>query len=153
MIARILIALDGSESSRRVLAFGMELAKQTGSTVVLLTVVEPDAALPPVIPGAITPTHLPEPADDYLQEMAGAFLEEAGTFCEESGVPCEQVIRSGDPAEEIRREAEKRQADLTVMGFHSKGPLAAALVGNVTKAVLEAIRTPVLIVHDLPPAT
>ncbi len=148
MISKILVATDGSDLSRRSIAFAADLARQIGSTLTLLSVVEKGVLLPASIPDAITPT-LKEPTEDYLRQAAEASLSDAGELC--SGIPLKKSIRSGDPVEEIIKEAEDSDADLIVVGSHGKSALKAALIGSVAFGLIHKdTRFPVLVVRRPP---
>ncbi len=148
MISKILVATDGSDLSRRSIEFAADLARQTGSSLTLLSVIEKGVLLPASVPDAVTPT-LKEPTDDYLREAAEASLNEADELC--SGISLEKSIRSGDPVEEIIKEAEHSGADLIVVGSHGKSALKAALIGSVAFGLIHKdTRFPVLVVRRQP---
>jgi nucleotide-binding universal stress UspA family protein len=148
MISRILVATDGSEVAWKALEFGVDLAKQTGSTLILVSVIDRSLFLPASIPDMATPIHLIEPVEDYLKQAAEAYIEEAERLCEKQGIRSEKVLRSGHPAEEIITAAEQSKVGLIVMGSHGKSALKAALLGSVTFGVIHKdTKIPVLVVR------
>jgi nucleotide-binding universal stress UspA family protein len=148
MVSKILVAIDGSEVARRSLEYAADLAKQTGASITLLSVVERSFVIPVAIPDVIAPTHLVEPVEDYLKQMAEAYIQQAEKFCKEKEVPTRRVIRSGHPVEEIIREAEESGVDLVVIGSHGKSALKAAVLGSVTFGVIHKdTKIPVLVVR------
>ncbi len=148
MISKILAATDGSEVAWKAVEYAVELAKQTGSTLILLTVVEESPFFSPSVPEVITPTHLRETIDDYLRQVAEAILAKAERLCQKSGVPSQRVVRSGHPVEEIVKGAEESKADLVILGSHGKGSLKAALLGSVAFGVIhKETKIPVLVVR------
>jgi nucleotide-binding universal stress UspA family protein len=148
MISKILVATDGSDLSQRSIEFAAGLARQTGSSLTLLTVIEKGVLLPVSVPDPATPA-LPEATDDYLRQAAEALLSDAEELC--SGISVEKLIRSGDPVEEIIMEAEHSGADLIVVGSHGKSALKAALIGSVTFGLIHKdTRFPVLVVRRQP---
>ncbi len=148
MISKILAATDGSEVAWKAVEYAVELAKQTGSTLTLLTVVEESPFFSPTVPEVITPTHLRETIDDYLRQVAEAILAKAERLCQKSGVSSQKVVRSGHPVEEIVKAAEESKADLVILGSHGKGSLKAALIGSVAFGVIhKETNVPVLVVR------
>ncbi len=104
--------------------------------------------IPPAIPDVATPTHLIEPMEDYLKQMAEAYLNEVEKLCRENAIPSKTIIRTGHPVEEIIREAEDSKVDLIIIGSHGKSALKAALLGSVTFGVIHKdTKIPVLIVR------
>jgi nucleotide-binding universal stress UspA family protein len=148
MITKILVATDGSETSTKSVAYAVDLAKQIGSTITLLSVIDKSLLIPQSVPAVATPTHLIEPVEDYLRQVAQAYLEKAENLCKKKDIQSEKVIRSGHPAEEIIKEAKKSKVDLIVMGSHGRSALKAAFLGSVTFGVIHKdTKIPVLIVR------
>jgi nucleotide-binding universal stress UspA family protein len=108
MIKQILVALDGTRESERVLPWVSRLARSTAATVRLL-VVRPAMTAP--LPGKRR--HLP--ADDVqarvLTEWLG-YLRVLGTRFEEGAVPFVVEVRFGDPVEAILEAARDGGADV-----------------------------------------
>lgn len=149
MISNILVATDGSEVASKAVEFAIGLAKQLGKGVILLSVVDKGLLVSPSVPEGVTPTRIEEPTEDFLRQAAETCLEESEKLCRTNGVQSKKVIRAGDPAQEIIREAEKSKADLIVMGSHGKSALSAALLGSVTSGVIydKHTRIPALVVR------
>ena len=70
-----------------------------------------------------------------------------GTGLAETGVPHEFAGVVGQPVEEIVDVAERRHADLIVVGTREPGLLERLLGGSVSQAVARRARCDVLIVH------
>ncbi|HYA12398.1 MAG TPA: universal stress protein, partial [Thermodesulfovibrionales bacterium] len=77
MISKILVATDGSETARKSIGYAADLAKQTGSKLIFLSVIDKTFFVSKSIPAAATSIHLIEPIEDYLRQAAEAHLEEA----------------------------------------------------------------------------
>jgi nucleotide-binding universal stress UspA family protein len=60
--------------------------------------------------------------------------------------PDEIVVTQGDPVDCISQEAEARQVDLIIMGYHPRARLEEAIVGSVSRSVLRRSKVPVLLV-------
>jgi nucleotide-binding universal stress UspA family protein len=59
----------------------------------------------------------------------------------------EILVTSGNPVEEILREAEEGDFDMVVMGTHGHGTLADAMMGSTARRVLRRCSKPVLVVR------
>ncbi|MDI6890655.1 MAG: universal stress protein [Thermodesulfovibrionales bacterium] len=148
MISKILVATDGSETAWKSIEYAVALAKQTGATITLLSVIDKGFFVTRSIPSVATPTHLIEPIEDYLRQVAEAHIEEAEKLCKKKGVQSKKVIRSGHPVEEIIKEAEESKVDLIVMGSHGRSAIKAAFLGSVTFGTIHKdTKIPLLIVR------
>jgi len=148
MISKILVPTDGSKTARKAAKYAVDLAKQTGAAIQLLSVLDRGFNAVQSIPGFAAPTHLIEPVEDYLTQAAEAYLEDAEKMCRGKSVKSKRVIRSGHPVEEIVKEARASKADLIIMGSHGRSALKAAVLGSVAFGVIHKdSKTPVLIVR------
>jgi nucleotide-binding universal stress UspA family protein len=148
MIARILVPTDGSETAAKAVKYAADLALKVGAEVTLLGVIENNFYATPSMPGAVVPTHLIEPIEEYIREALTGMLKETEKLFTQCGVPVKTVIRSGYPVDEILQEAEKSKADLIVIGSHGRSALRAALLGSVTFGVIHKdSKVPVLVVR------
>jgi len=148
MISKILVPTDGSKPARKSVEYAIELAKQTGSTLMLISVIDQSYVIPKSMPVVKTKRILMEPVEDYLRLTAEAYLQEAAKVCDENDVPSKGVIRSGHPVEEIIKEARRSKADLIVIGSHGRSALKAAVLGSVTYGVInKESKIPVLVVR------
>lgn len=148
MFKRILMAMDGSKTSVRALKAAIELTRKTGAKLTLIGVIDNRLYAGRTVPADATPTRIAETVEDYLMQVAGAYLADASRQCEKCGVEPGIVIRTGHPAEEILKEARRSKADLLVMGSHGKSGIGSVM-GSVTFAVLHGeSRVPVLVVRQ-----
>jgi len=148
MVTKILVPTDGSKTSRRAVTYAAGLAKQTGASIILLSVIDKSTFIRQSIPSRATPTNIAEPLEDYLKQASQAHLENAEQSCRKSGVQSKSVIRSGHPVEEIIKAAKKSGADLIVMGSHGRSALKATLLGSVAFGVIHKdTKIPVLVVR------
>lgn len=142
---RILIAVDESEGGRAAVEEGLELAKEVGADVTFLTV----RPSPPRVLGA--PFYSYVVSEDFRQ--ADRVLRAAMESADDYGLEAEYEILEGDPADEIVGFADNRGVDLIVIGSRGLGALAGALLGSVSRAVVQHAQAPVLVaktrVHQL----
>jgi nucleotide-binding universal stress UspA family protein len=139
---KILMAVDGSEYTRRMLEYvtapGGWLGKNNEITV--LTVVP---ELPPRVRGYMNAAQLEA---HYEQEAAAALVQVQAVAIERHWLP-KLVHEVGHPATVIAQTAATGGFDLVVMGSHGHGALAAAVLGSVTAEVLARSTVPLLIVR------
>ncbi|PKN52520.1 MAG: hypothetical protein CVU55_04560 [Deltaproteobacteria bacterium HGW-Deltaproteobacteria-13] len=149
MIKKILVPIDGSKTAQKALEYAVDLAKQTGAPIVLLSVIDKSPFYgEPIIPSKSTPTHLQENLEDYLMQTAEAYVSKAEKICKSKGVESRKIVKAGHPVEEIIKTAGALKVDLIVLGSHGKSALKAALLGSVAIGVMHTEKKiPVLVVR------
>jgi nucleotide-binding universal stress UspA family protein len=139
-INRILCPIDFSDFSLDALRHGLVLAQWYSAQLTLFHVYQVSHPLPVEgIPGTV-------PA------LAGAdpdkLAEEVRRFCApllgSSGRGVQIVVRPGDAAKEIRKEAERLPSDLVILGTHGRSGFERLFLGSVTEKVLRSTGVPVL---------
>jgi len=63
-------------------------------------------------------------------------------------VEAEYELLEGDPAKEVAKLAEQRDADLVVVGTRGIGAVAGSLLGSVSAGVVRRSRRPVVVVRE-----
>ncbi len=148
MISKILVPIDGSKVSRKAAKYAVELAKQTGASLTLLSVIDNRFIVAQSASASASPTHLKESVADNLKQSAQSSTDETAKVCEWNHIQYKAVIRTGHPVEKIVNEATKSKVDLIVVGSHGKSALKAAVLGSVTYGVMHKdTKIPVLIVR------
>jgi nucleotide-binding universal stress UspA family protein len=137
----ILVALDGSTSSRRALDRAIELARALNSRLTLITVA-PLASHYVTLAGVTN-----ERMQAELDRWAVDLLAEAAAGVPE-GVIAHTVQRSGHAGEEIVRELERGGYDLIVLGSRGRGRAREGVLGSVNGYVHFNSRVPLLSVPD-----
>ena len=137
MFKTIVVAVDGSPSSDRALEYGVNLAKENSSHLVLAHVTELIAGR-----GAGT-VHLEE--DDLVNRLR----DRAGELAQ-NGLPSTEfkVTRtmSGGPAHALAEIAAEANADLVVTGTRGHTALTGLVVGSVAQRMMHVAPCPVLVV-------
>jgi nucleotide-binding universal stress UspA family protein len=136
---QILIAIDGSPSSREAIEVGLEFAKEQGADVTFVHVTDPNE-FQGGRPGMHAIAHR-EVIDD--SEFA---LNEAGDAAEAAGVSHALERISGETVESIVALADEKNADLIVIGSRGRGAVTSALLGSISLGVLRHAGRPVLVV-------
>lgn len=145
MYKLILVPTDGSETCKRAVQHGIDLAKLTGAGIVALTVTQP---LHTGTPRGLIPGHLVATVHAQMVKQAREALGVVERAAVEAQVPVESVHGSHDhPWEEIVRIAQEKKCDLIVMASHGRRGAAALILGSETQKVLTHTTVPVLVVR------
>lgn len=134
---RILIATDGSPGATNALRAGLELARDTGASVL---VVAARYALP-----AWGDTYYAAALAAERDELQSV-LEEALARAAEYRVAAEAELLTGEPVDEILRSADERGAELVVVGSRGLGRIRSTLLGSVSRELVARAHVPVLVV-------
>lgn len=137
--ARILVAVDGSESSDRAFAKALELAVLAGAQMTALALEGPLPAYAATI-GEVD--EVKREKDSFFRALAERVRAEAAG----SGVELELEIRAGHAAETISSFAADGGYDLVVLG-HRGHFLRDHLLGSTADRVVEHAPCPVMIVR------
>ena len=132
-VTRVLVPLDGSEDSERVLAHARKVASGLDAAVSLLRAVDVGGGwgLTSVETAAVV-DQLERAAGDYLRGVSGSGEETA--------------VRRGRPSDAILAHARERNCELIAMATHGRsGPIRLEL-GSTADAVVRHADRPVLLV-------
>ena len=138
----ILVPIDFSDISSRVVNTAQELARSFGARLVLLHVSEPEPDFVGFEPGPVAVRTTV--ARDFRKEHQK--LEELSAQASAGGLDVLALQIQGPIVDKVLDEADKQGADLIVLGSHGHGALFEFLVGSVTSGVLRAAKCPVLVV-------
>lgn len=143
MIGHILVAIDGSEHSRRAARFAHDLAQQTGARITLLFVLEPPRVLPFgfLDSAAISPPHTDSKSIENVQRL----LEQVAADLPKAQV--EKQVEMGPPADTIVAVSQRLGADLIVVGSRGLSLGGKWLLGSVSDRVVQHAGRPVTVVH------
>ena len=136
MFETVVLGLDGSESSDKALEYATELAKEHGSKIHVVHVIELVAGR-----GGGT-AHVNE---DELKLKIRRQVDELG----EAGIATELEMHSamvGGPAHVIADVAVRVEADVIVTGSRGHAAYAGILLGSVAQRLLHLAHCPMLIV-------
>lgn len=138
-ISRMLVTLDGSETSERALGPAREVAAATGSELHLLRVANPLAEMPYT---ALAP------APD-LGELSEQVITAANEYLAQTARKAEHAeVRAGRPLDVILDYAREKDCGLIAMGTHGRGGVLRLALGSTTDAVVRAADRPVLVIPD-----
>ena len=144
----IILAVDGSKSSRKAVEFVGRLFHAQSSGIELRIVY----VVPPIshyyygfefIPYGDTSSW----PDAKAKEFGGQLLDEVSRPLNEAGYKVTAEVLEGDPAETIRRIAEEHNADLIVVGSRGLSAVGGLALGSVSQKLLHRAKCPVLVVR------
>lgn len=130
----VAVGFDGTAESRLALRRAEEIAERSAARLEVLTVVQPPAAMPAMVP-AYRP-QVPAHPQEVIDEAVGAV---------DAGLAAEGVRLDGDPASELIHRCSEG-VDLLVLGSRGYGPLTRVLLGSVSRQVAEHAPCPVMVV-------
>ena len=139
MYEKILVAVDHSDISARVLAAARGLASLSQGEVWVLHLREREMM------GKTGLMTSAESADE-----AGATVTTAAQELTEAGIKAHGVVRDtlfGHAAKEIVADAQEHGADVIVMGSRGRGDVAGLVLGSTVHKVIHLTDRPVLVVR------
>lgn len=142
----LIVPVDFSDVSGRVLAAAETEARFRGAGILLLHVIEPAAE----VAGFETdPQMMRLRIDQDLEDekrIESVRLREMSAGVQSRGLPCETSVKFGLPTDEILAAAKEHGAEMIVMGSHGHGALYHLFSGSVVTGVLKQAACPVLVV-------
>ena len=150
MIGKILVAVDGSENSKRALDFALDIAEKYGATLTVLNVSEPPAmGAVPMEPTAVSGESMVMFGKDLLkihEEILRKTVAHAKIVKPEMAVSSK--LREGDPAVEIVALAKEEGFDLVVVGHEGAGRVKEFFgLGGISEKVAHLAPCSVVIIR------
>jgi len=152
-VRHILIALDGSEFSERILEPALALGSLVGASFTLLRVVRPtvlgqDEAGALKASGDLWLVEQLEKVHEKEQAQAKDYLEKVAERLRGRALQVQTRVLSHDqPALAILEEVKARQADLIALETHGRKGWQRLFLGSVADKVVRAAPVPILIAH------
>jgi nucleotide-binding universal stress UspA family protein len=136
----ILIATDGSESAAQALDVAIDLARETGAALQVLS----------VRPQRVAGRGGAGPAVLEVEEFEGAqhIAEAAALRAREAGIVTTPHVAHGDVVSSIVEAAITLGAEVLVVGSRGHGSLSGAVLGSVSHALVSRSPVPVTIVRQ-----
>jgi nucleotide-binding universal stress UspA family protein len=140
-IMKILLAADGSEYTKKALAFLVthETLLAPGTELHVINVQPP---MPPRVTAMVGASTVA----DYYRDETARVLEPISKFLDHHEVRFTKVTAIGHAGEEIVRAAAAAGCHMIVMGTHGHGLLGRVLMGSVAQHVVQGAHMPVLLV-------
>lgn len=144
MIKRVMIATDGSDTSKKAAVIGIDIARRANGTVTAVYVM--DISRLSHLPGYATLPGLKEKILALIQDEGRQAIELVQDRAQVMGVPCNKIIAQGNPGEELLKAAREQEADLLVMGKIGRTAVEKFLLGSVAEKVVLQSTIPVLLI-------
>lgn len=138
----ILLAVDGSPFTRRMLAYLAAHDEWLGPAhrYTVLHVVPP-------VPARAASAIDRETLKDYYADAAEAVFKPIRSLLAKRGIEASYVAKVGHAAELIAKFADAKRVDLLVMGSHGHGTVGSLVLGSVSQKVLAACTAPLLLIR------
>jgi nucleotide-binding universal stress UspA family protein len=145
-LQEILVAVDGSKYSRKVVELSCELAKQLSDKILLIYVSKsPDVVEDYIEFGGEIPT----PRSERVAALADAITSKLGEYIRAQNIPFEILLESGNPAQKILQTASERKSSMIVVGLKGlHGVARIRSLGSVSRRVIENSNCPVIVVTE-----
>ncbi|MEI6574636.1 MAG: universal stress protein [Bacteroidota bacterium] len=148
---KVLIALDYDPTAQKVAETGFAVAKSMGAQVILLHVIsEPvyysSTEYSPIMGfgGYFISGASELSSEETLKESSLDFLAKTRSHLGDESI--QTLVKEGEFAETILKTAKQNQADMIIMGSHSRKWLDNIIMGSVTGKVLNHSDIPLLII-------
>ena len=150
---RILVPFDGSNYSKKALDEAIKMAKMTGASIYLCTVINISSVVPPgSLLGLVKSASKAQLQNRLLKatKIEAEKLEKSQlAYCAKRGIKAYyKIIVNGNIPEEVLRAARAKSIDLIVIGSQGlHGISRIKSLGSVSRKVAELAHCPVLIVR------
>jgi len=138
----LLVPIDFSDVTPKVLEAAQNLAQAFKSRIVLLHIAEPEPDFVGFEPGPVS-VRTSVAKEFHTQHKQ---LDEAKQQLAKTGIEVVALHIQGSTVEKILHESLQQQADIIVLGSHGHGALHKLLTGSVAAGVLKSATCPVLVV-------
>ncbi len=142
-IERILVGVDGSDTSRRALEWAYDEAANHGASLVVVATWHP-----PALP--MTPPYGSIPPEGYGDQPRREALDRLERFTsalvpKDPAVDVRTRVDEGDPAKVLIEQS--KEADLVVVGSRGHGGFVGMLLGSVSQHLVAHAQCPVVVVR------
>jgi nucleotide-binding universal stress UspA family protein len=139
---KLLVAVDCSDSTEKVVKKAQEMAKALCAKLWLLHIAQPE----PDFVGFDTG---PQSVRDYqAQKFHGEHsqIQAIADQLRKEGIETTALLVQGSTVETILKEAKKLDVDMIIVGSHGRNPISELFFGSVSKGVASKSPYPILIV-------
>ena len=147
MIAKILVATDGSASSNRAVELAADLANVHNASLHAINVIR-QIQIPPEMQNMARVESLGENRLSVLEFIANQILDDAESRVQAKGATlAKKSIGHEDPATSISKYAVKHGMELVIVGTRGLNKVEAMLMGSVSRKVAEICKVNCLLVR------
>lgn len=143
MFKRILVPVDGSDTSNKALVAALDMARNTGGRVRLIHAMDEMVYLSGY-----------EYSGDVIRlwrEQSAKVLADAMSIAGSAGIPAEQELIEAPGSrlgEVVAKSAREWKADLIVVGTHGRRGVGRVLLGSGAEQIVRTAPVPVLVIRD-----
>lgn len=147
MYKRIMVSVDGSDTSNRGLKEAINLAKDQQATLAIAHVID--------IVVSFGAGQFPQTYVEATRELARRTIEEARETAHAAGIEAEiqsvEILTSGyHVGDTVAQLARDWKADLLVVGTHGRRGVSRLLIGSVAERIVRVSPCPLLLVRGFP---
>ncbi|OPX58805.1 MAG: Universal stress protein [Methanobacterium sp. PtaB.Bin024] len=129
MFDTIMVPTDGSEDAKRAEDMAISLAKELGSKVVAVHIIDDKLIYP----------------YEVLENEGKAILNNVQKKGQQNGVEVSEILIVGSPTHDMAKITEKAEADLVIISPHGKSSFEKILMGSVAESTVKTVDLPVLL--------
>jgi nucleotide-binding universal stress UspA family protein len=143
-LERILVPLDGSDSSFQAARYAIRIAKMANAEIIFMHAVVNPPYVEYKTAGLVIMHYIEE-----AKKHAETWYANAGDMASKEGVKfsAETIHDVASPADSIVTYAVRKKADLIVMGTHGRTGIKRFLLGSIASGVLSHAKCSVLVVR------
>jgi nucleotide-binding universal stress UspA family protein len=143
-LKRILVPLDGSDSSFQAANYAVKLAKMAKAEIIFMHAVVNPPYVEYKTAGLVIMHYI-----DEAKKHAEMWYSNTGDMASKEGVKfsAETILDVASPADSIVNYAESKKVDLIVMGTHGRTGIKRFLLGSVASGVVAHAKCSVLVVR------
>jgi nucleotide-binding universal stress UspA family protein len=146
MYNRILVAVDGSDTSSLALREAVKLAKDQQASLRLIYIVDLTLIYTDLgAPFAVEYQKALQAAGEKVITACSAIVRDSGIEFDAAAIPINTIGQHIYDA--IKDEAERWRADLIVIGTHGRRGIGRLLLGSVAEGVIRVASKPVLLIR------
>lgn len=140
---KVLVAFDGSDSSKRALQYVIDFARDHSVAVQVHLL---NVQLEPTLYGEYITPEMIDQMQQKLLDAASKTLEWAVDQLRSAGIESQTHTALGNVAEQVALLVEQQNCDTVVMGTRGLGNFTGLLLGSVATRVVHEVSVPVLLV-------
>ena len=138
----LLVAVDCSDSTQKVVNKAQEIAKALSGKLWVIHVAQPE-------PDFVGYNTGPQTERDYVAKVLHSEhsqIQEIAKNLRNQGIEATALLIQGSTVETIIKEAKKLQVEMIIIGSHNHNPISELFIGSVNKGVISQSKCPILIV-------
>ncbi len=147
MYQRILVPVDGSQTSNKALQAAVQMAKESSGCLRIVHLIDASAYMSGPAGYLSFPSDLP----GAMRDAGNKVLEEAANLAKAAGVQAETHLFDsfdGRLADVVSDAALQWKADLVVVGTHGRRGVGRMLLGSGAEQILRHAPVPVLVIRS-----